>query len=71
MKTKKYVWVIGGDIQSKKVFSYPVQIRLFAKENGFSVFDEIRTESDMIVFSQKDNWKERGFYAAKRELLQL
>ena len=70
MKIKKYVWIIGGDgIQSNKVFSYPAQVRLFAKEKGFSVYDETCTRFDMIVFCKKENGRENGFFALRRELV--
>lgn len=70
MKIKKYVWIIRGiDIQSNKVFSYPVQVRLFAKEKGFSVYDETYTRFDMIVFCKKENGIEEGFFALRRELV--
>lgn len=70
MKKKKYVWVIGGDdITSNKVFSFPAQIRKFAKEKGFSIFDETCTRFDMIVFCKKVHGKEVGFYALRHELV--
>lgn len=69
MKTKKYVWVIDGDIKSKNVFSHPSQVRIFAKEKGFSVFDETCTRFDMIVFCRKDSLSEKGFYALRHELV--
>lgn len=70
MKIKKYVWIIGGDdIQSNKIFSYLAQVRLFAKEKGFSVYDETCTRFDMIVFCKKENGREKGFFALRRELV--
>lgn len=70
MKIKKYVWVIGGDdIQSNKIFSYPAQVRLFAKEKGFSIYDETCTRFNMIVFCKKEYGKEKGFYALRQALV--
>ena len=70
MKIKKYVWIIGGDdIQSNKVFSYPAQVRLFAKEKGFSVYDETCTRFNMIVFYKKENGRGKGFFALRKELV--
>lgn len=69
MKRKQYVWVIGGDISSNKVFSHLAQVRLFAKEKGFSIFDETYTKPDLIIFSRKENWTEKSFYATRYELI--
>ena len=65
MKERKYVWIVGGDISSKKAYHHPAQIRLLAKKYGFSIFDEIYTKTDLIVFSTK----EKGFCAEKYEVV--
>lgn len=69
MKNREFVWVIDGDFHPKNVFRFPFQIRKFAKENGFSMYDETCTRFDMIVFCKKDDYgDEKGFYALRREI---
>ena len=68
MKTNKYVWVVNGDFGTK-VLRFPCQIRKFAKDKGFSAFDESCTRFDMIVFYKKNIYREeKGFYALRYEV---
>ena len=67
MKKNEYVWVVY-DCGSPKVFRFPSQIRLLAKENGYSVFDEYYVDSNKIVFSKKNYHGEKGFYALKLKI---
>lgn len=53
-----------------KAFRFPVQVRKFAKQHGFSIFDEIFSEDNLIVFSKEDNWGNwNGIYANKVEIV--
>lgn len=61
-----YVWVIYNEYGLEPIYRFPCQVRMYAKKNGFSVFDETKNNRfDMIVFG-KD--KRHGFFALRKEL---
>lgn len=64
-----FVWIIGGDVGTNKAFRFPCQVRQFAKEKGFSVYDESATRFDMIVFCRKEYGREKGFYALRHKIV--
>lgn len=69
MKNSEYVWIINRDFHSKVVFRFPFQVRKYAKQNGFSIYDETYTDIDTIIFSKRDGYKgEIGFYATRRKI---
>ncbi len=60
-----YVWTVHNEHGKEPVYRFPCQVRMYAKKNGFSVFDESKSTFDLIVFCKGGN---AGFFAARREV---